>query len=86
VNGPKPNQPAASSKVIPGLGLASAIEPMMKLADLPLVLRCGIRTIERWKSAGLLAKPDLLIGTGSRKLPRWKPETIRRWIEEGGAK
>lgn len=63
-----------------------SIEPLLRLTDLPAVLNCGIRTLERLKSAGRLPKPDLLIGTGNRKSPRWKPETIRRWIEDGGLK
>jgi hypothetical protein len=32
------------------------------------------------RSAGKLPRPDLHVG----KLPRWKPESIRRWIEGGG--
>jgi predicted DNA-binding transcriptional regulator AlpA len=40
------------------------------------------RTIERLRSAGRFPKPDLKIG----KAPLWKPETIRRWIDEGGFK
>ncbi len=73
-------------KAIPGLALASSLEPLLKLADLTRVLNCQLRTVERLKSLGRLPKPDLLIGTGSRKSPRWKPATIRRWIDEGGAK
>ena len=69
-----------------GVGKTTSIEPLLKLADLPVVLSCGSRTVERLRSAGRLPKPDLLIGTGSRKSPRWKPETIRQWIENGGSK
>ncbi len=72
-------------KAIPGVVPASAIEPLLKLTDLTRVLNCQLRTVERLKSSGRLPKPDLLIGTGTRKSPRWKPATIRRWIDEGGA-
>jgi len=73
-------------KSIPGVVSACSIEPLLKLADLALALNCQLRTVERLKSSGRLPKPDLLIGTGSRKSPRWKPATIRRWIDEGGAR
>ena len=41
----------------------------------------GPYTLARLRSAGGLPRPDMLIG----RMPRWKPETIRRWIEGGGA-
>jgi len=75
-----------ATKAIPSVRPASAIEPLLKLIDLARILSCDLRTIERLKSAGRLPNPDLLIGTGGRKSPRWKPATIRRWIDEGGAK
>jgi hypothetical protein len=43
-------------------------------------LNCCRRLVERMRSAGKIPKPDIKIG----KMPRWKPETIRRWIERGG--
>lgn len=68
------------------LAPASSLEPLLKLADLTRVLNCQLRTVERLRSSGRLPKPDLFIGTGTRKSPRWKPATIRRWIDEGGTK
>lgn len=56
------------------------VEPMMSLGDWSGVLNCSRRMVERLKSSGRLPKPDLIIG----RMPRWKPETVRRWIESGG--
>lgn len=86
MNPPKLNRFATTPEARTRRDPATSIEPMLTRGDLPILLSCGMRTIERLKSAGRLPKPDLLIGTGSRKSPRWKPETIRRWIEDGGAK
>jgi excisionase family DNA binding protein len=60
--------------------LAALIEPLLSVDDLARTLNASRRTIERMRSAGKLPRPDLHLG----KLPRWKPETIRRWIEGGG--
>ncbi len=38
------------------------------------------RAIERERSAGRFPPPDLHIG----RMPLWKPETIRAWVEGGG--
>jgi len=69
-----------------GLAPASAIEPLLKIEDLGRVLACDRRTVERLKSSARLPKPDLLIGSGCRQSPRWKPATIRAWIEQGGSR
>lgn len=53
-----------------------------RLGELAKALGVSRRTIERERSAGRLPKPDLHIG----KAPLWRPETIQRWIAEGGAK
>jgi len=57
-----------------------AIEASLSLDDLCVIHRCSRRTIEREKSAGRLPMPDDDVG----KMPRWRPETIRRSIAEGG--
>jgi hypothetical protein len=64
--------------------LASAIEPALTLADVCKLRRESRRTGERERSAGLWPRPDFFVGTGTRKSPRWRAETIRRWIGEGG--
>jgi predicted DNA-binding transcriptional regulator AlpA len=37
------------------------------------------RTLEREIAAGRFPRPDRRVG----RLPRWKPETVRRWIDGG---
>jgi excisionase family DNA binding protein len=54
--------------------------PLLSVDDLARILNASRRTIERLRSAGKLPKPDLLIG----KMPRWRHETVRDWIEGGG--
>ena len=51
----------------------------IRMADLARVLNCSRRVVERMRSAGRLPAPDLHIG----KMPRWRPETIREWLEGG---
>ncbi len=53
----------------------------LRLDEVALALGMSRRTIERERSAGQFPKPDLHIG----KAPLWKPETILRWIDGGGA-
>jgi len=52
----------------------------LRLDELARALGVSRRAIERERSAGRFPKPDLTIG----RMPLWKPETIRRWIDEGG--
>lgn len=61
-------------------GAGHIIEPMLSIDDLAAILSCSRRLVERMRSAGKVPQPDIKIG----KMPRWKPETIRRWLEEGG--
>ena len=51
-----------------------------RLADLAKALGISRRALERERSAGRLPRPDLSIG----RMPLWRVETIRRWIERGG--
>lgn len=60
---------------------AASIEPMLTLDGLARVLSCDRRTIERMRAAGKLPRADLIIG---RRSPRWRPQTIRDWLERGG--
>jgi len=60
--------------------LPAGMEPMLGIDDLAALLSCSRRLIERMRSAGEVPKSDMLVG----KMPRWRAETIRRWIEEGG--
>ncbi len=81
---PKSPRPEPDTTKLVGLTLASAIEPLLRNEDLPRVVNCSDRTILRLRAAGAFPKPDLLVGTGSRKSPRWRASTIRAWIERGG--
>jgi hypothetical protein len=66
--------------VVADPGPSLALEPLLTLDDLLRVLVCDQRTIRRLRAAGKFPPPDLRVG----RLPRWKPETVRRWIERGG--
>lgn len=52
----------------------------IRLDELPCALGVSRRTIERERSAGRFPRPDLIIG----RMPLWRPETIREWVERGG--
>lgn len=60
--------------------LPAGFERMLSIDDLAALLSCSRRLVERMRSAGKVPKPDIKIG----KMPRWRVETIRRWIEGGG--
>jgi hypothetical protein len=51
-----------------------------RLADLSRALGVSRRALERERSAGRLPPPDLTLG----RMPLWRPETIRDWIDRGG--
>jgi len=68
------------SEAQPARTLPAGIERMLGIDDLAVLLSCSRRVVERMRSAGKVPRPDIKIG----KMPRWKPETIRRWIESGG--
>jgi hypothetical protein len=57
-----------------------AIEPLMSINDLAECLKCSRRGVERLRASGRVPKPDIIVG----RMPRWRPGTIRRWIERGG--
>jgi hypothetical protein len=60
---------------------ALTAEPLLSNDDLAAFLNTSRRTVERLRSAGKLSRPDLTIG----RMPRWRPETLRRWVEEQAA-
>lgn len=59
-----------------------AIESLMSLNDVAKALACGRRTLEAMRAGGRFAPADCHIG----RSPRWKPETIRAWIDQGGSR
>ena len=54
------------------------------IPDVAAALNVHRRTIERLRSAGKLPRPDYDVSTGKTPRPRWKPETIRAWLANGG--
>jgi hypothetical protein len=57
------------------------IEPGLSIDDLAHVLNGSRSTVERMKAAGMLPPPDYFLGTGPRPSPRWRPVTIRAWLD-----
>jgi len=72
---PDPRPEAKRGPILP-----AGFESMLSIDDLAALLRCSRRLVERMRSGGKVPRPDIKIG----KMPRWKPETIRLWIESGG--
>ncbi len=75
--------------VLPGLRQAlesrqadrPRIEPLAyRLDELADALGVSRRAIERERAAGRFPRPDLTIG----KMPLWRPETVRSFLERGG--
>lgn len=57
------------------------IEPLaLRLEELADAVGVSRRALERERVAGRLPRPDLHIG----KMPLWRVETIRAWLERGG--
>jgi hypothetical protein len=77
---PAPRREPASSPPETPIRLADAIEPLWTIDDICIYVRCSRRWVEGQRSAGRLPRPDAHVG----RCPRWRPESIRRWIETGG--
>jgi hypothetical protein len=75
------NQTGSSNLIAP-TSPAANIAPLLTPRDLSAVLRITVRAIEQMRSAGRIPPPDIMLG----RLPRWRPEMIRIWIEQGGSK
>ena len=54
----------------------------LRIGEVAATLGVSRRAIERERSAGRFPAPDLTIG----RMPLWRTETIRNWVEGGGAK
>ena len=52
----------------------------LRLDELATLIGISRRSIERERSAGRFPRPDLTVG----RMPLWRPETIRAWVEGGG--
>jgi hypothetical protein len=75
---PLPEDPRPEAKR--GPTLHDGFERLLSINDLAALLNCSRRLIESMRAAGKVPKPDFKAG----KMPRWRAETIRRWIEDGG--
>jgi hypothetical protein len=60
------------------------IEPLLSMEDLRQILGVSRSKLERLRAAGKVPPADLDLRTISKPIPRWKPETIRKWIAGGG--
>jgi predicted DNA-binding transcriptional regulator AlpA len=84
---PQPAPPRPSETNTAGLpeGVVPICKPLdaaprrltYRLDELAAALGISRRTLERERSVGRFPAPDLRIG----KMPLWRPETIRAWIE-----
>ena len=79
---PKPSALPPKPEAFPGVAtLGPSLERLaLRFDDLPALLGVSRRTLERERSAGRFPRPDLTIG----RMPLWRPETIREWVERGG--
>ena len=59
---------------------AGNLEPLLSAKDVARILNCSVRTLQRLRSAGKIPRPDIRLG----RMPRWKAETIKVWIANGG--
>jgi hypothetical protein len=60
--------------------LAALIEPLIDRAALARILATSLHSLDRMAAAGKLPRPDLYL---SVRQPRWRAESIRKWIDGG---
>ena len=51
-----------------------------RLDELAALLGVSRRSIERARARGAFPRPDVRLG----RVVLWRPETIQRWVENGG--
>ena len=73
-------RPPLSEATNPAAETAPPPDRLWGIDDVARYLSVSRRGVERLKSSGRLPKPALRIG----RLPRWRPEEIREWVERGG--
>jgi predicted DNA-binding transcriptional regulator AlpA len=84
---PPPNAPGPEAATLPP-GVCHVSEPAavvvgrlaLRLDEVAESIGISRRALERERAAGRFPRPDLTVG----RMPLWRPETIRRWIEGGG--
>jgi len=72
------------NSTVPARPAPPQIQPLLAMADLCQILRISRSKLERLRAAGKIPPPDLDLRTVSKPIPRWRRETIDRWIERGG--
>jgi predicted DNA-binding transcriptional regulator AlpA len=77
---PRPEALLDSAWVVTEASPTALPKLALRIAEVAKALGVGRRTIEKYRAAGKFPRPDRHIG----KCPVWSPETIRKWIEEGG--
>jgi predicted DNA-binding transcriptional regulator AlpA len=60
--------------------LPASVERLITIGDWATALVVSVPTVERLRYSKKIPPPDVMIG----RLPRWKPSTVRAWIESGG--
>jgi predicted DNA-binding transcriptional regulator AlpA len=74
--------PDAAPSLTIGAGFRPTIDRLaLRIEEVARSLGVGRRTLERLRARDGFPRPDLTIG----RMPLWRPETIRAWIEGGGA-
>lgn len=58
-----------------------ALERLVTAAEFRELLRVSARTFRRWRSAGFIERPDVVIGSAER----WHLQTVRRVLGQGGS-
>jgi predicted DNA-binding transcriptional regulator AlpA len=61
-------------------GTLTPIEPLIGKKEIATTLGVSVRLLERLISGGRFPAPDVVFS----RLPRWRRETVREWIERGG--
>ncbi|WP_422930882.1 helix-turn-helix transcriptional regulator [Singulisphaera sp. PoT] len=54
------------------------LDTMIGMDELAKTLNISRRLLERLRAAKSIPEPDLVLG----RMPRWKPETIKAWIDQ----
>lgn len=71
----------ARAQAVPGDILEGADTPRLGAGDIHPLIGIGTRTFWRWVETGVFPRADLKVG----KVVRWKPSTVRRWLNAQGA-
>jgi hypothetical protein len=71
-------EPMAHGKRAPEKEAAPTVPKLLTADDLAALLQIDTRTLRRLRTEGK-APPEMQIGS----LPRWHPDAVARWMEEG---